>query len=104
MKFDFSRMDVKDWVLIGTVVISMVTSAISYGKQSAQVNAAMLDQTNQIKILFKELTDVKIDVASMRNTNFDQSLLIREITVNVQNLAETIRDIKKKQDWDERER
>lgn len=83
MTFNFSKVELHDVILFIGVIGSIFGAAVAYS-----------NNTSKVELAIHEMQTIKEDVSENRKVNFEQSLLLREISVNVQNLAETIKDMK----------
>lgn len=83
MKLNLQNLELSDVILFIGVIGSI------FGASSAYTNS-----TSKIETAMDELKSVKSEVIENRKLNYDQNVLLRDITVNMQHLAETIREIK----------
>ena len=75
---------IKEWSIIIGIFTSFVIGGISYGGLKTEVK--------EVKVDVKE---VKQEVKEKRQVDLEQTILLKETVIQIQYLAETVKDLKK---------
>ena len=75
---------IREWALLGGIFASLVIGGISYGGLKVEVKEVKTD-----------VKEVKEEVKEKRAVDLEQTILLKETVIQINYLAETVKELKK---------
>lgn len=85
MRFDLSKLEFKDIILAIGIIGSIFGAAVAYSSNTSRTETAL-----------EEIKTLKIEIFENRKLDYEQSLILKEITVNMNNLVDVVKELKQK--------